>query len=162
MTRRHAHRLLPRLRREEGISALELGLVLPVLLVIFALTVPLVKAGFEYITLSRATAHGVRFATRVDPNARSSADGLTRRPTADEVGAFVRDAAGGLVLDEVTVTPEPTSALPGDVVTVRVSYEVSFGPLATLANAITRDLLRSGEYLPQSKVVTVTATGREE
>lgn len=162
MTRRRTLRLLPRLRREEGISALELGLVVPVLLAIIAFTAPLVKAGWEYISLTRATAHGVRYATRVDTNARMSTSGLTRRPSAAEVDAFVRDAAGGLQLDSVTVTPDPTSTLPGDVVTVRVSYEVSFGPLATLANAISQDLLQGGAVLPQSKVVTVSATGREE
>lgn len=150
-----------RLLRDDGTSVIELAFVLPVLLLVVALTVPTVKAGWEYVTLTRATSHGVRYASRVDVNARDSAVGLTRRPTAAEVEAFVRDAAGGLGLTEVTVTPEPAGALPGETIRVTATHEITFGPLADLANAV-GGLFGEGALLPQSKSVTVSATGREE
>lgn len=150
-------------RREEGASVIELAFVLPVLLLVFAATVPVVKSGWEYLSLTRATAHGVRYASRVDVNARESSVGLTRRPTADEVEAFVRDAAGGLNLDSVTVTPEPAGALPGEAITVTATYEFTYGPLADIANGVVGLASFGGDQLlPQSKVVTVSATGREE
>jgi hypothetical protein len=151
------------MRKQDGISTLELALVLPVLLLLLTVAIPLVAAGFEYLALSRASAHGVRYATRVETNARMSSDGyLTRRPTSDEVEDFVRDAASPLALDTVTVDPEPASTLPGDLVTVTATRELSFGPLAGIANGVKQAFFGGGGVLPESTVVTVKATGREE
>ncbi len=148
-------------RDDRGVSTLELGLVLPVLLLLLAVVVPLVEAGWEYMTLSRAAAAGIRYATRADTNARESSIGLTRRPTAAEVEAFVREAAEPLSLRSVSVSPEPAATLPGESITLTASHEVSFGPLADLANAV-KSLFSDGQLLPQSSVVTVSARGREE
>lgn len=150
------------LRREDGVSILELAFVLPIFLIVLAVTVPIVKAGWEYVSLTNATAHGVRYASRVDTNARESADGLTRRPSAEEVEAFVREAAGGLDLSGVTVSPEPSRTLPGETVTVSATYEFSFGPLADMANGVKGLFFGGGAYLPESKPITVSSTGREE
>src|SRR5688572_15939500 len=115
------------LRRDDGISTLELGLILPVLLLLLTFVMPVVKAGWEYMVVSRASAHGIRYATRVETNARLSGTGvLTRRPTIDEVEAFVREAAAPLELSSVDVSPEPAATLPGDVITVRSSRVVTF------------------------------------
>jgi Flp pilus assembly protein TadG len=165
-------------RHEDGMAALELGLLLPILLLLLAFVVPVVQAGWEYMVVSRAASHGVRYATRVDTNPRMSPAGyLTRRPTAGEVEAFVRDAASPLQLSSVEVSPEPTSTLPDEVVTVRTKYIVSFGPLAVLANSIRQVFCwtpapvpnrartcgaEGGTFLPDSKEITVTARGREE
>ena len=74
--------MFTRIRREDGAATLEFGMVLPILLLLAAMTFPLLKAGYEYIVFSRAVAHGVRYASRADENARRTADGaLTRRPT---------------------------------------------------------------------------------
>jgi hypothetical protein len=151
------------LRREEGVSTMELAFILPVLLLLLTLVLPLMKGGWEYMVLSRATAHGVRYATRVDTNVRMSSSGfLTRRPTTAEVDAFVRDAVDPLELNSVTVSPEPASSLPGEVITVRAGYEVSFGPLASLANGVKSAFFGGGQFLPETKQITVTARGREE
>jgi hypothetical protein len=152
-----------RLRRDDGASTLELGLVVPVLLLLLVTVMPLVKAGWEYMVVSRASAHGIRYATRVDANARVSSGGfLTRRPTTDEVEVFVREAAGPLALSEVSVSPEPASSLPGDLITVRSRYTVSFGPVAAIANDVSELFFGRGPLFPDSKTITVTARGREE
>ena len=150
-------------RRDDGVSTLELGMVLPVLLLLLTVVMPIVKAGWEYMVVSRASAHGIRYATRVEPNARiSDAGTLTRRPTATEVEAFVRDAAAPLNLSSVTVSPEPASTLAGDVITVRAGYTVNFGPLAGLANSVKTGFFGGSDILPESKEITVSARGREE
>jgi hypothetical protein len=115
------------------------------------------------MVVSRASAHGVRYATRVDTNARVGSSGfLTRRPSVTEVEAFVREAAQPLALSSVAVSPEPAGSLPGDLVTVRTRYVVSFGPLASLANGMKSAFFGGGSFLPESKEITVTARGREE
>ena len=151
-----------RFATDDGSSSFELAWVLPILLLVLALMVPTLQAGWQYMTMSRATASGIRYATRVDPNARESSVGLTRRPTAAEVDAFVREAAQPLELESVTVTPEPAGALPGEAITVTVSHEVVFGPLASLANGVAGLFFSGGELLPETKTVTVSARGRQE
>lgn len=152
-----------RLRGEEGIAAVELSLVLPVLLLLLVAVMPLVKAGWEYMVVSRASAHGVRYATRVDVNARVSSGGfLTRRPTTDEVVAFVREATAPLELESVTVSPEPAATLPGDLVTVQSRFRSSFGPVAGLVNGVKSLFFGGGAVLPEESQITVTARGREE
>lgn len=150
------------LRGDDGASSVELAWVLPVLLLVLSLIVPSLQAGWQYMTMSRATAAGIRYATRVDPNARESSVGLTRRPTTAEVDTFVREAAAPLDLESVTVTPEPAGALPGEAITVTVSHEVAFGPLASLANGVSALFFGGGELLPDVKTVTVSARGRQE
>ena len=151
------------LRRDDGISTLELAFVLPVLLFLLTLVVPLVMAGWEYMVVSRAAAHGIRYATRVDPNPRVSDSGvLTRRPTSTEVQDFVRDSASPLALSSVTVSPEPIATLPGDLITVRATRTVTFGPLAGLANGVKKTFFGGGDILPEEKDISVSARGREE
>jgi hypothetical protein len=148
---------------QDGMAALELGLLLPILLLLLAVVVPVVQAGWEYMVVSRAAAHGIRYATRVDTNPRMLPAGyLTRRPTTGEVEAFVRDAAAPLQLSSVEVVPEPASTLPNEVITVRTSYNVTFGPVAALANEVKSLFFGGGTFLPDSKEITVTARGREE
>jgi hypothetical protein len=159
--------MFTRVRREDGAATLEFGLVLPILLVLAAMTFPLLKAGYEYIALTRAVSHGIRYASRADENARYAPDGvtLTRRPTASEVDAFVREAVGpGLSenVDEVTVDPEPFGALPGEPIKIEATYQVSYGVLDDIANAVRGVFFGGGAYLPDSTPVTVSAKGREE
>jgi hypothetical protein len=152
-----------RLRADHGVSTLELGLVLPVVLMLLSIVVPVIDAGRQYIIASRVAAHGIRYATRVDTNPRVGPDGdLTRRPTSAEVSSSVTDAATEIDLVSVTTSPEPTSSLSGDLITVRVTYRTTFGPLASLANGVKQTFFGGGELLPDSKDITVTARGREE
>jgi hypothetical protein len=151
--------------REVGAATVELGIVLPVLLILVAGVAPLIKFGLEYMVLSRAVSHGLRYATRVDTNAHYIPDGVTlsRRPSAGEVQAFVRDAAGPLELSvaDIAVVPDPLGALPGEPIKVEATYEVSFGLLADLANAA-KDLLGLSADLADSKRIEVSVRGREE
>ena len=152
-----------RFRSDSGLSSVELGLILPLLLLLIAIVMPVVQAGWEYMALSRASANGIRYATRVDTNARVGAGGyLTRRPSAGEVQSFVGDAAKPLNLSSVSVSPDPQQTLSGDIITLRTTYTVSFGPLASLANSVKSTFFGGGNLLPESKTITVSAVGREE
>ncbi|HVL50860.1 MAG TPA: TadE/TadG family type IV pilus assembly protein, partial [Actinomycetota bacterium] len=99
---------MPTLRQsEEGTAAMELGIILPLLLVLAALVAPLVKFGYDYMEVQRAASHGVRYATRADVNARP--DGLGRRPREADVRQFVSDSSGGKVsAAAVSVVPDPS------------------------------------------------------
>lgn len=150
-------------RREEGAAAVEFGLILPLLLVFLAMVAPVIKFGYDYMVLQRAVSHGVRYASRADINPVVRSDGsLGRRPLPSEVRAFVSDSSNGKVLAEtVDVTPNPTLALPGEQITVAVDYELSYGPLADIANAVKGLFFGGGAFLPPT-TVTVSARGREE
>lgn len=152
-------------RREEGAASMELGIVLPILLILLALVAPLVKAGFEYMVLQRAVAHGVRYASRADVNARRLPDGrsYSRRPSPEEVAAFVKDAASPITIDpaDVTVSPNPMLSLPGEPIVVTARNTVTYGPLASIATAV-KNLFFGGGTSPPTTVVTVSARGREE
>lgn len=160
-----------RRRSDDGVAAVELAFALPVLLLLLVAVAPLVKAGWDYLALTRATSHGVRYATKVDVNARCDgtvdSDGLCngelrRRPTTGEVEDFVRDAAGGVDLAAVAVTPEPAGSVSGEVVTVAVTHRFTFGPLAEAANGVKQGLFGGGTLLPESSEFTVSARGRIE
>lgn len=151
-------------RREEGAASMELGIVLPILLILLALVAPLVKAGFEYMVLQRAVAHGVRYASRADVNAHIAPDGsYSRRPSPGEVAAFVKDAASPITIDpaDVTVSPNPMLSLPGEPIVVTARNTVTYGPLASIATAV-KNLFFGGGTSPPTTVVTVSARGREE
>lgn len=155
---------MPKLLRrgEDGVIAVEFGLILPILLVFLAAVAPLVKFGYDYMVVQRATAHGVRFASRADVNARSVDGSLVRRPSAGEVAAFVSDSSNGKVdSSAVTVVPNPRQALPGEAINVSVDFTVSYGPLAGIANAVKGAFFGGGELLPPTQI-TVSAWGREE
>ena len=161
-----------KLGHDEGAAVLEFAWILPILLALLTVLIPLARAGWEYMVLSRATSHGVRYATKVDVNARcdGTVDGfgqcsgtLRRRPTSGEVDAYVRDAAAPVTVLAVSVAPDPSGSLPGETITVEASYEVSFGPLVGLANTMASLLPGGGNgLLPETTTVSVTARAREE
>jgi Flp pilus assembly protein TadG len=155
--------MVTRKRREDGAAALEFGLVLPILLVIVTGMAPLVKAGYEYMVLQRAVSHGVRFASRADVNPRSDGGTLTRRPSPGEVKSFVVNAAQPLNIapGNVTVSPNPREALPGEQIEITASHTISFGVIGDIANSVSQVLFGGGAYL-SDKQVTVSARGREE
>ena len=149
--------------RERGAASVELGLLLPALMVLVAMAAPMLKAGWEYMVVSRAVSSGVRYASRVDVNARVSPTGtLTRRPTAAEVQQVVVSAASPLAPGSVTVVPDPSTSLPGEPITVTASFEVTFGPLAQAANAVSNLFFNKPGAFPVQKLITVSSRGREE
>ena len=155
------HRVL---RRDDGSAAVELSIILPILLVLMAFVAPLVKFGYDYMVLQRAVSHGVRYASRADVNPVVRADGsVGRRPLPSEVKTFVSNSSNGKVLaTTVAVTPNPTLAVPGELITVEVDYQLSYGPLAGIANGVKGLFFGGGAFLPSSTTVTVSARGREE
>jgi Flp pilus assembly protein TadG len=153
---------MKRVRDDSGAATLEFGVLLPLLLLLLVAAVPVIKAGWEFMILDRAVAHGVRYASRVDVNARSFSGGLTRRPTAAEVQTFVQQAASPLAPSSVTVSPDPTSAMPGERITVAATHEITLGGIADVANGVSTLLLGRGGIFPKELTVTVSASGREE
>lgn len=155
--------MVTRKRREEGAAALEFGLVLPILLVIVTGMAPLVKAGYEYMVIQRAVAHGVRYASRADVNPRRDGGTVTRRPSPAEVQAFVANAAQPLNVSpsNVTVSPNPRQALPGEPIEVTTTYTLTFGVIGDIANSVSQILFGGGAYL-SDQPVTVSSRGREE
>ncbi|CAN5888940.1 hypothetical protein BH23ACT12_BH23ACT12_05550 [soil metagenome] len=153
------------LRKEKGSAAVELAIILPVLMMLFAMIAPFVKFGFDYMVVQRAASHGVRYASRADVNGRTAADSATavRRPSPTEVANFVRDSSNGKVTPaSVTVTPNPRQAVPGEPITVAVVYQMSYGPLTQIINSLKTAFFGGGAFLPSSTTVTVSARGREE
>jgi hypothetical protein len=152
------------LRRDDGAAALEFAIILPILLALLAFVAPFIKFGYDYMVLQRAVAHGVRYASRADINPVVRSDGsVGRRPLPSEVKTFVSNSSNGKVLaSTVDVTPNPTLAVPGELITVEVDYEMSYGPLADIANGVKELFFGGGAFLPSSTTVTVSARGREE
>lgn len=147
-------------RGEEGSAAVEFGIVLPLLLVLAAMVAPLIMFGYEYMEVQRAASHGVRYASRAETNALPGGGG--RRPAPVEVRQFVSDSSGGKVAPaSVTVAPDPTTALPGEVITVSIDHAFSYGAIADIANGVKQAFFGGGAFLPP-QTVTVSARGREE
>lgn len=155
--------MLTRRRSEEGGATVEFALVLPILLAMIVFMAPLVKAGYEYMVLQRAVAHGVRFASRADVNPRNDGGVLTRRPSQAEVQQFVITAAQpiGMTPGDITVSPNPRLAVPGEQIVVTANYTISFGVLADIANSVKAALFGGGTFIAD-RPVTVSARGREE
>ena len=143
---------------------MEFGLIVPVLLVMLAFVAPLIKFGYDYMVVQRAVSHGVRYASRADVNPQVRADGsLGRRPLPGEVRSFVADSSNGMVsAADVQVSPDPSKALPGEQITVTVSYPLNYGPLAEIANGVKAAFFGGGAFLPVTTEVRVSARGREE
>lgn len=147
-------------RSERGIAAVELALVLPVVVFLVMTAVPVAAAVVAYVELNEASEAGARYATaaHLDPEN----PGVYRfRTDAAGVEAYVRRISD-VPLASVTVSPDPSAALPGTQVTLTLTHQVSFGPLATVANALA-GLVGADDPFPGGGVVlTSTASMREE
>lgn len=156
------------LRGDRGLASLEIAMILPMLLLILLVAVPLVTEGWDYLVVTGATSSGIRYASRVDENARTTStfapvctvSSPTRRPSACEVQQFIQQAAAPLGVS-VTVSPDPTVTLPGEPITVTSTYTVTF-PLAGAVNAFSRVFFGGSVSVPTSTVINITAQGREE
>jgi Flp pilus assembly protein TadG len=161
-------------RRDEGVAAVEMAIVLTLMMLISFGAVPLWKMGAAYHKVSRVSAETLRFATAVTAHGTRATPGsvLKRRPTAAEVAAFAQQAAGDTTVSVVVlVCPDdgptcaagdPSSASSGDGITVSVSTTVDLNALGGLANAVA-SVGGGGEIAPQGLVtMTSTAHGREE
>jgi Flp pilus assembly protein TadG len=156
--------MVRRTRGEQGAAAVEFAIIVSILLMLFTIVAPIVKSGYEYMVLQRAVSHGVRFASRADVNPRVSDSGtLTRRPSVAEVRQFVVQAAQpvGVAAADITVAPEPRTAMPGAQVEVSANYTMSYGVMGTIANGVKKTFFGGTDVLSDYEV-TVSARGREE
>jgi Flp pilus assembly protein TadG len=160
--------MVKRTRGEQGAAAVEFAIIVSILLMLFTIVAPIVKSGYEYMVLQRAVSHGVRFASRADVNPRVSDSGtLTRRPSVAEVRQFVVAAAQpvGISAANITVTPEPRTAMPGTQVEIEATYTMTYGLLGQIANGLTQLFWGrepAGPAVLSDYEVTVSARGREE
>lgn len=144
-------------RDQRGVAALEMVLMLMVLIPLLGLAAPTITAIQEQIRLGRAAGAAVRFASATPETKRLDCDGNAmakdRRPSAAQVvreaecARFGSDPVPGTF--SVTVSPDPTTASPGQTVTVTVSNTVDLGVL--------------GVFLGRDSVtVSATSIGVEE
>lgn len=166
---------MTRLRGDEGVAAVEMAVVLSLFMLMGFGAVPLWRMGSAHQTVSRVAAETLRYATAVSANGSRPAGGgaIRRRPTAAEVTAFARQAAGDSSLAVTTlVCPgdvntacapgDPSSAQSGDGVTVIVSATVDLSAAGAVANAV-GGLFGSGDIAPRgATTLTSTVHGREE
>lgn len=140
---------MSRLRRDDGVAAVEAALLVPLLIFVLATSATLLSGMAAANDASRAASSGLRLATKVernpDPDGTRGCGAWTRRSSTDEVRALVVAASGPLVSDvsQVAVsTSDPYSptnlcrALSGSTVTVTVTYEQPIGRLGDAANAL--------------------------
>lgn len=138
-------------KRDEGATAIEFALVLPVLLAIVLFTL----YGALYLYYAAVAEHVARSAVR---DATLPTQGNSTYPSDSAVYTAAKDAGSALMPDPTSVqVTEPSDASnpprEGDPVTVTVTYQLP--AVATVARALW--------FLPTpTSTITRTATGRRE
>lgn len=142
---------------QRGAAAIEFLFMLLILLPLLGLAGPAISAIQEQARLGRAAGAAVRFASATPETKRLDCDGNAmakdRRPSAAQVVREAECARFGTdpvpAGFSVTVSPDPTTASPGQTVTVTVSNTVDLGVL--------------GVFLGRDSVtVSATSIGVEE
>jgi Flp pilus assembly protein TadG len=147
-----------RARRDDGAAVIEFAIVLPlIVLLIFGGTF-VARAAITYSTLADLSGRTARYATRVSYDA--SAPTYALRPSAADVVTYARRAAGSNI--DVTVSPDPANAHPGDLITVTLTARKDLGVIAGAANAIA-DVMHIGHpFGDKGLSISSTTTMREE
>jgi Flp pilus assembly protein TadG len=123
--------LLRRLRSERGAELIELAIVLPILLLVFAGIVDFALVCQRFLTLSNAAREGARIAVL---------PGYTQTDVQNRVTDYVREGIGDSTAAPTTVLtpisidpPGPTPAFPAARVTVTMTHSYLFlGPVSGL------------------------------
>lgn len=159
-----------RLGEDRGGATAELGLLLPLLLLMAAAAWPLLGSLGTYAHVQDAVQDGVRFATKVERNPAVNSCSLdlglsgSRRQSNSDVVAFVEEAVRyqGAVATVTVDHPSGSlcSAAAGSAVTVTVTYPVTTGLLADMANGLSTFL--DGDPIFEDGVRAATAHGRLE
>jgi Flp pilus assembly protein TadG len=143
---------------ERGAAAVEMAILVSLLVALLAVVGPLIYAIQEQVYLGRAAGSAARFASATPDRKRFDCDGNAmandRRPSAAQVereAECVRFGSGPVSSSfSVTVTPDPSTAAPGDRITVTVSDTVDLGLLGALFGG------------PQGVTLSSTSIGIEE
>jgi Flp pilus assembly protein TadG len=143
-------RRLPNCSRDDGATAIEVALVLPM----FLATVLMTFYGGLYLYYAAVAEHVARHAVR---DATLPMSGTSTYPTTDQVYATAKSTGGALIPAPTTVslasTPYDDPPREGDEVTVTVTYHLP--AVQAVADALW--------FLPKPPTdVTRTATGRRE
>jgi len=123
--------LLRRLRSEQGAELIELALVLPILLLVFASIVDFGLLMQRFLTLNNAAREGARIAVL---------PGYTQTDVQNRVAQYVLEATGDATASPTTALatvsidpPGPTPAFPAAQVTVTLTHRYLFlGPVSGL------------------------------
>lgn len=154
------------LRGDDGTAAVEFGLVATVLVLLLTLAAPLGGLLGAHVETGRATAEGLRFATKVQsnpghPHGYAGCSDM-RRVSTSQVAERVRESLG---MDEVTVTTVPEElcdAAAGQFITVQVRRPHDMGVAGAAANRAA-GLFSSGPVFPnQQTTVSAEAHGVRE
>jgi Flp pilus assembly protein TadG len=145
-------------REQHGAAAVEMAIFLSLLVGLLAVVGPLIFAIQEQVYLGRAAGSAARFASATPDRKRLDCDGnpmaSDRRPSAAQVrreAECVRFGSSPVPASfSVTVTPDPSTAAPGDLITVTVSDTVDLGLLGALFGG------------PQGVTLSATSIGIEE
>ena len=148
------------LRRDErGVAAVEFALLLPVVVFLAIAGATLVRLFVDHGDVTQLSSSAARYATRhgLDPDR----PGVYRfRPTAAEVEAYVRRIAT-VPVDSVTVSPDPSTALPNTLITVTITTHSDAGPLGAVANGLAGVLGQSAPF-PEGAIDRTTSTAMRE
>jgi Flp pilus assembly protein TadG len=124
-------------RRDEGAALVELSFVFVVLCIFALCFTALGQLFIEYHHVSGAARAAARYATKADYDPTRVPASSSRRPTAEEVAAFARQAAAPLPAAEIGVALAPDSAA-GNGLNVRVTHTAqggAYGLVTGMANA---------------------------
>ena len=146
--------------RQRGGAAVELAIFLPLLFFLAFGAITTVRVLRDYSELNQLSQTGARYATRaaLDPTRPTE---YRFRPTSEEVEAYVTEVAE-LTVTSIDVTPDPSTAYPGDEVTVTVRSRTDLGVLGWLANTMA-GLVGGGDPFPEGGLdMASTASMREE
>lgn len=124
-------RLSRRLGSQRGAELIELALVLPILLLVFAAIIDFGLVMQRFLTLNNAAREGTRIAVL---------PGYTQTDVQNRVTQYVREGTGVATITPTTVLatvsidpPGPTPAFPAAQVTVTMTHSYLFlGPVAAL------------------------------
>lgn len=147
-----------RVRDDRGAAAVEFALLLPLVAFLAMAGVTAIRLFNDHGELTKLSSAGTRYATRaaLDPDRAE----YRFRPNAAEVEAYIRSIAT-VPVDDVTVSPDPTTAFPGDEIVVTITTHTDAGPLASAANALA-GILGQDDPFPDGDITYTTSTAMRE
>lgn len=183
MTRRRAELRRTKAGADDGVAVVEMAIMLALLLLLAVGALPVFSLLLGHVDLGRATAEGLRFATKVEANpCTAGTDGCTfeeatsacsydlrRRPSANEVEAYLRAATGNDALvvsvhapGDPATTRQPCNSSPGTPIAVTAAYDHDLGIFGSLANAASSLGGNGPMFTDNTLNVRSTAIGTEE
>lgn len=169
-----------RMHGDDGVAALEMGILLTLLMLLAFGTLPVYAMMRGYQRVSKSTTATLRYATAVSSNGTRPEGGtLSRRPSYNDILRFAKDAANDATLgvvvavckgaapcDEIRAgdpdAAAPIPAVAGDEVRLTITETVDLSVLGRIANAASRLSGDGPRFVENNATITSTASAREE